>query len=47
MSIDNAGCPEGWFRCALGECIPQSWMCDGVDNCGDRSDEDNTECGEL
>ncbi|PVD21158.1 hypothetical protein C0Q70_19325 [Pomacea canaliculata] len=30
-------CP--WFLCASGDCVPQSLMCDGTDNCFDYSDE--------
>src|SRR5699024_233090 len=32
-------CPSGQFQCRNFYCIPKSQTCDGVDNCGDNSDE--------
>lgn len=36
------------FRCKNKKCIPKSWTCDHVDDCGDNSDESNVDgplCG--
>ena len=32
------------FHCTNEACIPISWACDGVNDCGDRSDENDTTC---
>lgn len=33
------------MQCRNGHCKPRLWQCDGVDDCGDNTDEDK--CGEL
>lgn len=38
-------CPANYFECETsGECVPERWICDGQDDCGDGSDEPPT-CG--
>ena len=37
-------CHSSEFRCDNGFCIARDKLCNGVDNCGDRSDEDSI-CG--
>lgn len=39
-------CRLGYFSCANERCIPQSFRCDGDNDCLDRSDELNCEQGE-
>ena len=39
---DNA-CPMDMFRCTNGTCIPMAWVCDGLYDCWDKSDE-NKHC---
>ena len=37
-------CPQGWFQCKSGACIPSILTCDGKAQCFDGSDENNTAC---
>ena len=30
---------DGWFLCQNGACVMNSSRCDGINNCGDASDE--------
>ena len=54
VTADNdctVGPESGNFKCAkTGICIPWAWRCDGIDNCGDESDEtdsDGITCADL
>nr|XP_028568727.1 prolow-density lipoprotein receptor-related protein 1-like [Podarcis muralis] len=42
---DEANCPPknclaGQWQCKNRVCVMEDWKCNGIDNCGDRSDED-------
>ncbi|XP_077861475.1 uncharacterized protein LOC100367197 [Saccoglossus kowalevskii] len=34
-------CDEDQFECGNGHCVPKCWKCDGMDDCGDNSDEEH------
>lgn len=41
-------CNSEQFRCDDGRCIASSWICDGDNDCGDMSDEDERHnCGQY
>ena len=37
----SSTCPDGWFRCNNGRCIPLISRCDGYNECGNGDDERN------
>ncbi|XP_024120448.2 low-density lipoprotein receptor-related protein 2 [Oryzias melastigma] len=37
-------CADYQFQCANRLCVSQGWVCDGVDDCGDDSDEQLSLC---
>ena len=34
-------CPVDSFLCDNANCVPSIWECDGINDCGDNSDEDH------
>lgn len=44
--IGANGCTDEQFQClTTDQCVDKVWTCDGEDDCGDNSDEDN--CGQC
>ena len=47
----TTACPlSSDFQCKNGKCIPKSYTCDFMDDCGDNSDESSTDgplCSKL
>ena len=40
------GCAQDEFMCSSGDCIPESYLCDGItDDCNDNEDESKEKCG--
>ena len=37
-------CKQGEFKCGIGYCIPDSWVCDGQSDCPDDLDENVDRC---
>ena len=38
-------CKPKQYKCDNGKCIRQQYICNGLDDCGDSSDEQMCECG--
>lgn len=43
----NSTCPPGFFKCNNDKCIPEKWICDKDNDCGDNSDEVSCICNFL
>ena len=41
------GCGYYKFTCDNGECVAESWVCDGETDCADGSDEFPSNCGKV
>ncbi|XP_050011002.1 apical endosomal glycoprotein isoform X7 [Alexandromys fortis] len=44
LPVPRASCPLGHHHCQNKACVEPHQLCDGEDNCGDRSDEDPLIC---
>ena len=38
-------CDDGYFRCGNGACVNETLTCNGVEDCADKSDEDEHYAG--
>lgn len=43
----NLTCESNKFFCRNGKCISRMWACDGDDDCGDNTDEDEQYCSKC
>ena len=39
MKVVQSECSTSQLRCLTGQCVPESWICDGENDCPDGSDE--------
>ena len=44
ITIAGFGCPENSFTCNNKKCIPEPFKCDGKNDCGDNTDEEEGCC---
>uniref|UniRef100_UPI003AAC9054 apical endosomal glycoprotein n=1 Tax=Centroberyx gerrardi TaxID=166262 RepID=UPI003AAC9054 len=45
LPLPGTACPAGALQCKRESCVEQRQVCDGTDDCGDRTDEET--CGEY
>ena len=38
------GCPDNYWRCDDGDCVAKTHLCDGIQDCHDKSDEIPSYC---
>lgn len=44
LPTDQHTCPSDRFKCKNNRCIPNRWLCDGDNDCGNNEDESNSTC---
>ena len=50
LHLEISSCKPFEFQCNNGKCIRNTWVCDSEDDCGDKSDESQTDgalCGKF
>jgi hypothetical protein len=40
----SVACKADEFTCGDGQCIPDLWDCDGINDCDNKFDEENASC---